>query len=211
MGIILTIIFVSSAAVGCSGKKSHADEACISIVDFSSNDLLISGNYDEMIQRMGRPLKQFEQEFVKKDKSGKNMPISIPMIHYNGATYCQRGDSVQLVFIDLRKRGGQLKLELGDGASLSLDSSTLCDTFYDYMDAQFYREDHLKAIPDEEKLSFDPHYNVDGLYYVIAFSCNNDTDSPAYITPVFLPQTRQLWYIEFSPFDSKGLYRKIVK
>lgn len=209
--IILLIVLVSLAATGCSDKKRHADNPYISVVNFASDDLLVCGSYNDLIQRMGPPTKQYVRKMQNEDATGEKTIVSVPMLQYGGVVYCRRDDSVQLTFIDLQKCGKQLTFQLDDAPPLSLDSTTLCDTFYDYLDAQLYHDDHLKAIPDEEKLSFEPHYNVDGLYYAVSFcsNCNNAT-RPS-ITPVFLPQTRKLWYIEFSPFDSRGLYRKTKK
>ena len=127
---------------------------------------------------------------------------------YDGVEYSRLNDSVQLSFIDLRKTGARLTLQAGDGPRMIIDSNTLCDDFYRYINTYVDTSYDINSWPDEEKLTFDPHYQTDGLFFAVGFL--TDTTDPLnspLIMPVFTRHDRQLWYIEFPPLDMRGIFR----
>ena len=127
---------------------------------------------------------------------------------YDGISYIRRGDSVQLVFVDIRKSGVKLTLQTGGGQPLTLDSNSLCDDFYAYMGKYVFPGNDFNGLPDEEKTSFESYYVTGDWVYTIGFVCDTiDKKHGLLIMPVYTLQDKRLWYIEFSAVDMGGLYR----
>ena len=186
-------------------QNVNAPKGYLSVADFSSDDIIVMGTYDELISRMGEPERYCDRYALPKVKDSL---IYIPGMCYDGISYIRRGDSVQLAFVDFRKSGVKLTLQTGGGDPLELDSNSLCDDFYSYMGNYVFPGNDFNSLPDAYKMSFDVYYMTEGSYYCLGFVC--DTIEKKYsflIMPVFTPQDKRLWYIEFSSVDMGGLYR----
>ena len=199
------VSFVAMTACKSWQQNENAPKGYLSVADFSSDDIIVIGTYDELISRKGEPERYSDRFAASKVKDSL---IYIPGLFYDGISYIRRGDSVQLAFVDFRKSGVKLTLQTGGGQPLTLDSNSICDDFYAYMGKYVFPGNDFNNLPDTDKMSFDAYYMTEGLYYCMGFV--SDTIEKRYsalITPVFTPQDKRLWYIEFSPVDMGGLYR----
>lgn len=186
-------------------QKENAPKGYLSVADFSSDDIIVMGTYDELISRMGEPERYSDRYAASKINDSL---IYIPGLFYDGISYLRRGDSVQLGFVDFRKRGVKLTLQTGGGQPLMLDSNSLCDDFYDYMGKYVFPGNDFTSLPDTEKMSFDAYYLTEGWFYCMGFVSDTiDKKHSALITPVYTSQDKRLWYIEFPAVDMGGLYR----
>lgn len=206
--LMLCAAMVALAAMtACKSRQQNENghKGYLSIADFSSDEIIVMGTYDELIAKMGEPKQYSDSGCIAKCN---NTNASIPMMYYSGISYFRKGDSVQLAFVDFRKSAAKLTLQIGDGKPLTIDSNTVCDDFYAYLDQFVFADGSSSTLPDEERMSFDAHYMTDGLYYALGVPC--DTIDKKYgniITPVFTPGDKRLWYIEFGTVDMGGLYR----
>lgn len=189
-----------------SGKQNgNVPKGFLSVADFSSDDIIVMGTYEELVNKMGKPEKFLDTYAVAKIKDSS---IRISRISYDGITYIRHNDSVQLSFVDFRRSCVKLTLQIGNGEPLTIDSNTLCDEFYAYMDKYVLPDGDCLTLPDEDKMSFEGHYMTDGMYYALGFVSDTlDKRHSNYIFPIFTPQDKRLWYIEFSIVDMGGLYR----
>ena len=186
-------------------QNENKPKKYLSVADFSSDDLIVMGTYDELIAKMGEPEHYSDSGCVAK-RNGTN--VYIPVMYYPGVSYIRKDDSVQLFFVDFRISAAKLTLQIGDAKPLTIDSNTLCDDFYAYMDRFVFADGNSSTLPDEERMSFDVHYMTDGLYYVLGFQCDTiDKRHGNVIRPVFTPDDKRLWYMEFGAIDMDGLYR----
>ena len=186
-------------------QKENAPKGFLSVVDFSSDDIIVTGTYDELIAKMGEPKHYSNSGCIAKCNDTNAI---IPLLFYDGINYIRKGDSVQLFFVDFRKLGVSLTLKIGDGEPLTIDSNTVCDDFYAYMDQFVFADGNSSILPDEDRMSFDSYYMTEGLYYELGFPCDTiDKRHGNIITPVFTPGDKRLWYMEFGAVDMGGLYR----
>ena len=177
----------------------------LSVADFSSDDLIVMGTYDELIAKMGEPEHYSDTGCIAKCN---DTSIYIPVMYYPGVSYIRKDDSVQLFFVDFRKSAAKLTLQIGDVNPLTIDSNTVCDDFYAYMDQFVFADGNSSTLPDEERMSFDAYYMTEGLYYALGFPCDTiDKRFGNIITPIFTPGDKRLWYIDFGAVDMGGLYR----
>lgn len=177
----------------------------LSVADFSSDDIIVMGTYDELIAKMGEPEHYSDRGCIAKYN---DTDAFIPVMYYSGLSYYRKGDSVQLSFVDFRKSAAKLTLQIGDGNPLTIDSNTVCDDFYAYMDQFVFADGNSSTLPDKERMSFDAHYMTEGLYYALGFPCDTiDKRFGNIITPIFTPGDKRLWYIDFGAVDMGGLYR----
>lgn len=202
--VMLALVAMTACKSGT--QNENAPKGFLSVTDFSSNDIIVMGTYDELVAKMGEPVKYSNSIIIA--KMNCDTLTHIPGIFYDGISYIRRGDSVQLHFVDFRKCGAELTLQTGGGRPMKIDSNTLCDDFYAYMDKYVFPDGDCQTLPDKEKMSFDAHYMTEGMCYALEFV--SDTLDKHYvhaIAPVFTPQDKRLWYIEFSAVDMRGLYR----
>ena len=193
--------------VACkSGQQNgNTPKEYLSVADFSSDDIIVMGTYDELIAKMGEPEHYSDRGCIAKCN---DTDAFIPVMYYSGLSYYRKGDSVQLSFVDFRKSTVKLTLQIGDGNPLTIDSNTVCDDFYAYMDQFVFADGNSSTLPDEERMSFDAHYMTEGLYYALGFPCDTiDKRFGNIITPIFTPGDKRLWYIDFGAVDMGGLYR----
>ena len=191
----------------CKGglQNENKPKNYLSVADFSSDELIVMGTYDELIAKMGEPEHYSDKGCIAKCNDTN---AYIPMMYYPGISYIRKDDSVQLFFVDFRKSAAKLTLQIGDGNPLTIDSNTVCDDFYAYMDQFVFADGNSSTLPDEERMSFDAHYMTDGLYYELGFPCDTiDKRFGNVISPVFTPDDKRLWYMEFGAVDMDGLYR----
>lgn len=185
--------------------NGNTPKGYLSVADFSSDDIIVMGTYDELISRMGEPERCSDRYATYKIKDSL---IYIPGMFYDGISYIRRGDSVQLAFVDFRKSGVKLTLQTGGGQPLTLDSNSLCDDFYAYMGKYVFPGNDFNNLPDENKISFESHYLIEDRVYTMGFVCDTiDKNHSLLIMPVYTIMDKRLWYIEFSVIDMGGLYR----
>ena len=205
---MLCVLIVALAAMtACKSglQNENTPKEYLSVADFSSDDIIVMGTYDELLAMMGEPEHYSDIGCIAKCNDTN---ASIPVMYYSGISYFRKGDSVQLSFVDFRKSAAKLTLQIGNGKPLTIDSNTVCDDFYAYMDQFVFADGNSSTLPDEERMSFDAHYMTDGLYYELGFPCDTiDKKYSNIITPVFTPDDKRLWYIEFDAVDMGGLYR----
>lgn len=202
--VVAVALTMTSACKSCL-QEAAAPKGYLSVADFSSDEIIVMGTYDELIAKMGEPEHCSDSGCVAKCN---NTSVYIPVMYYPGISYIRKDDSVQLFFVDFHISAAKLTLQIGDAKPLTIDSNTLCDDFYAYMDKFVFADGNSSTLPDEERMSFDVHYMTDGLYYVLGFPC--DTIDKRYsnvIRPVFTPSDKRLWYMEFGAVDMDGLYR----
>ena len=193
------------AACKSGQQNGNTPKEYLSVADFSSDDIIVMGTYDELIAKMGEPEHCSDSGCVAKCN---DTSVYIPVMYYPGIWYIRKSDSVQLFFVDFRKSGVKLTMQTGGGELLTLDSNSLCDDFYAYMDQFVFADGNSSTLPDEERMSFDVHYMTDGIYYVLGYPCDAiDKRHGNVIRPVFTPDDKRLWYIEFGAVDMGGLYR----
>ena len=186
-------------------QEGNVPKEYLSVADFSSDELIVMGTYDELIAKMGEPEHYSDSGCIAKCNDTN---AYIPVMYYPGISYIRKDDSVQLFFVDFRISGAKLTLQIGDAKPLTIDSNTICDNFYAYMDRFVFADGNSSTLPDEERMSFDVHYMTDGLYYVLGFPCDTiDKRHGNVIRPVFTPDDKRLWYMEFGAIDMDGLYR----
>ena len=186
-------------------QEGNVPKEYLSVADFSSDDLIVMGTYDELIAKMGEPEHYSDSGCIAKCNDTN---AYIPVMYYPGISYIRKDDSVQLFFVDFRISAAKLTLQIGDAKPLTIDSNTICDNFYAYMDRFVFADGNSSTLPDEERMSFDVHYMTDGLYYVLGFPCDTiDKRHGNVIRPVFTPDDKRLWYMEFGAIDMDGLYR----
>ena len=127
--IVCTAMLVIAALTACKNGQSNenAPKGYLSVADFSSDDIIVMGTYDELLSKMGEPKRSTDRFTMYRMNDSL---INIPGILYDGISYIRRGDSVQLAFVDIRKSGVKLTLQTGGGQPLTLDSNSLCDDFY---------------------------------------------------------------------------------
>ena len=205
--LVCAAIILLGAMTACkSGKQNvNVPKGFLSVADFSSDDIIVMGTYEELVNKMGKPEKFLDTYAfaIIKDSS-----IRISGISYDGITYIRHNDSVQLSFVDFRRSCVKLTLQIGNGDPLTIDSNTLCDEFYAYMDKYVLPDGDCLTLPDEDKMSFEGHYMTDGMYYALGFVSDTlDKRHSNTIVPVFTSQDKRLWYIEFPVVDMGGLYR----
>ena len=187
-------------------QEGNVPKGYLSVADFSSDELIVMGTYDELIAKMGEPEHYSDSGCVA--KCNDDTKAIIPVMFYPGISYIRKDDSVQLFFVDFRISGAQLALRIGDEKPLAIDSNTVCDDFYAYMDRFVFADGNSSTLPDEERMAYDVHYMTDGIYYVLGFPCDTiDKRHGNVIRPVFTPDDKRLWYIEFGAIDMDGLYR----
>lgn len=202
--VVAVALTMTSACKSCL-QEAAAPKGYLSVADFSSDEIIVMGTYDELIAKMGEPEHYSERGCVAKCN---DTSVYIPVMYYPGIWYIRKSDSVQLFFVDFRISDAKLTLQIGDAKPLTIDSNTLCDDFYAYMDKFVFADSNSSTLPDKERMAFDVHYMTDGLYYVQGFSCDTiDKKFGNIICPVFTPDDRRLWYIEFGAVDMDGLYR----
>ena len=192
---------------GCKGglQNENKPKNYLSVADFSSDELIVMGSYDELIAKMGEPEHYSDRGCIAKCNDTN---AYIPVMYYSGISYYRKGESVQLSFVDFRISGAKLTLQIGDGNPLTIDSNTVCDDFYAYMDQFVFADGKCSTLPDEERMSFDAYYMTEGLYYALGFPCDTiDKRFSNIITPIFTPGNKRLWYIDFGAVDMGGLYR----
>lgn len=209
--ILLALVVLCLAIVGCQNAEKQAivPSGFLSVADFSSDDIVVLGTYDQVVARLGEPDYPTDMRYHPKFWDDSSW-IRVIGFGYESVEYSRLNDSVQLSFIDLRKTGARLTLQAGDGPRMIIDSNTLCDDFYRYINTYVDTSYDINSWPDEEKLTFDPHYQTDGLYFALGFP--TDTTDPMnspLIMPVFTRHDRRLWYIEFPPLDMRGIFRDI--
>lgn len=193
------------AACKSGQQNKNKPKNYLSVADFSSDDLIVMGTYDELIAMMGEPEHYSDRGCIAKCN---DTDAFIPVMYYSGLSYYRKGDSVQLSFVDFRKSAAKLTLQIGDGNPLTIDSNTVCDDFYAYMDQFVFADGNSSTLPDKERMSFDAHYMTEGLYYALGFPCDTiDKRFGNIITPIFTPGDKRLWYIDFGAVDIGGLYR----
>ena len=193
------------AACKSGQQNGNTPKEYLSVADFSSDDIIVMGTYDELIAKMGEPEHCSDSGCVAKCN---DTSVYIPVMYYPGIWYIRKSDSVQLFFVDFRKSGVKLTMQTGGGEPLTLDSNSLCDDFYAYMDQFVFADGNSSTLPDEERMSFDVHYMTDGIYYVLGYPCDTiDKRHGNVIRPVFTPGDKRLWYIDFGAVDMDGLYR----
>ena len=205
--IVCTAMLVIAALTACKNGQSNenAPKGYLSVADFSSDDIIVMGTYDELLSKMGEPKRSTDRFTMYRMNDSL---INIPGILYDGISYIRRGDSVQLAFVDIRKSGVKLTLQTGGGQPLTLDSNSLCDDFYAYMGKYVFLGNDFNSLPDEAKTSFESHYSTGDWVYTIGFVCDTiDKKHGLLIMPVYTLQDKRLWYIDFSPVDMGGLYR----
>lgn len=187
-------------------QEGNVPKEYLSVADFSSDETIVMGTYDELIAKMGEPEHYSDSGCVA--KCNDDTKAIIPVMFYPGISYIRKDDSVQLFFVDFRISGAQLALRIGNEKPLAIDSNTVCDDFYAYMDKFVFADGNSSTLPDEERMAFDVHYMTDGLYYVLGFPCDTiDKRHGNVIRPVFTPDDKRLWYMEFGAIDMDGLYR----
>lgn len=207
--MLCAVMLALVAMVSCKNRtqNENAPKGFLSVTDFSSNDIIVMGTYEELVAKMGEPVK-CSNHITIIDEMNSDTLTPIPGIYYDGISYIRRGDSVQLHFVDFRKCGAELTLQAGGGRPMKIDSNTLCDDFYAYMDKYVFPDGDSQTLPDKEKMTFDAHYMTEGMYYALEFVSDTLDKHHFYgIAPVFTPQDKRLWYIEFSAVDMRGLYR----
>ena len=186
-------------------QEGNVPKEYLSVADFSSDETIVMGTYDELIAKMGEPEHCSDSGCVAKCN---NTSVYIPVMYYPGISYIRKDDSVQLFFVDFRISAAKLTLQIGDAKPLTIDSNTVCDDFYAYMDKFVFADGNSSTLPDEERMAYDVHYMTDGLYYVLGFPCDTiDKRHGNVIRPVFTPSDKRLWYMEFGAVDMDGLYR----
>ncbi len=202
--LLCTVVLAIGMMTACKGGQQNEDapKGYLSVADFSSDDIIVMGTYDELLSKMGEPKRSTDRFSMYRRNDSL---VNIPGMFYDGISYIRRGDSVQLVFVDIRKSGVKLTLQTGGGQPLTLDSNSLCDDFYAYMGKYVFPGNDFNNLPDEEKTSFETHYMIEDWVYTIGFVC--DTIENLLIMPVYTLQDKRLWYIDFSPVDMGGLYR----
>lgn len=206
--LVCAAIILLGAMTACkSGKQNvNVPKGFLSISDFSSDDIIVMGTYEELVNKMGKPEKYSDTYAysIIKDSS-----IRISGISYDGITYIRHNDSVQLSFVDLRRSSVKLTLQISGGEPLTIDSNTLCEDFYAYMDKYVFSGGNYHILSDEDKMSFfEGHYMTEGKYYALGFVSDTlDKRHSNTIVPVFTSQDKRLWYIEFPVVDMGGLYR----
>ena len=186
-------------------QEGNVPKEYLSVSDFSSDELIVMGTYDELIAKMGEPEHYSDSGCVAKCN---DTSVYIPAMYYPGIWYIRKSDSVQLFFVDFRISAARLSLRIGNEKPLAIDSNTVCDDFYAYMDKFVFADGNSSTLPDEERMAYDVHYMTDGIYYALGFPC--DTIDKRYgnvIRPVFTPDDKRLLYIEFGAVDMDGLYR----
>lgn len=205
--IVCTAMLVIAALTACKNGQpnENAPKGYLSVADFSSDDIIVMGTYDELLSKMGEPKRSTDRFTMYRMNDSL---INIPGMFYDGISYIRRGDSVQLAFVDIRKSGVKLTLQTGGGQPLTLDSNSLCDDFYAYMGKYVFLGNDFNSLPDEAKTSFESHYSTGDWVYTIGFVCDTiDKKHGLLIMPVYTLQDKRLWYIDFSPVDMGGLYR----
>ena len=205
--ILGAMVFALGMMAACKSgqQEGNVPKEYLSVADFSSDELIVMGTYDELIAKMGEPEHYSDSGCVAK-RNGTS--VYIPLMQYPGISYIRKSDSVQLFFVDFRMSGTKLSLRIGNEKPLTVDSNTVCDDFYAYMDKFVFADGNSSTLPDEERMAYDVHYMTDGLYYALGFPC--DTIDKRYgnvIRPVFTPSDKRLWYMEFGAVDMDGLYR----
>ena len=83
---------------GLENEKTH--KKYLSVADFSSDDIIVMGTYDELIAKMGEPEHYSERGCIAKCNDTN---ACIPVMYYSGLSYYRKGNSVQLSFVDFRK------------------------------------------------------------------------------------------------------------
>ena len=201
--VMLAIIALTTCKNGQQNK--NAPKGYLSVADFSSDDIIVMWTYDELLTKMGEPIRYTDSLVMYRRNDSL---INIPGMFYDGISYIRRGDSVQLAFVDFRKSGVKLTLQTGGGQPLMLDTNSLCDDFYAYMGKYVFPGNDFNGLPDEEKTSFESYYVTGDWVYTIGFVCDTiDKKHSLLIMPVYTLQDKRLWYIEFSAVDMGGLYR----
>ena len=207
MMIVCAAMLAIGMMTACKNGQSNenAPKGYLSVADFSSDDIIVMGTYDELLSKMGEPKRSTDRFTMYRMNDSL---INIPGMFYDGISYIRRGDSVQLAFVDIRKSGVKLTLQTGGGQPLTLDSNSLCDDFYAYMGKYVFLGNDFNSLPDEAKTSFESHYSTGDWVYTIGFVCDTiDKKHGLLIMPVYTLQDKRLWYIDFSPVDMGGLYR----
>lgn len=207
MMIVCAAMLAIGMMTACKNGQpnENAPKGYLSVADFSSDDIIVMGTYDELIAKMGEPEHYSDSGCIAKCNDTNAF---IPVMYYSGISYYRKGDSVQLSFVDFRISGAKLTLQIGDAKPLTIDSNTICDDFYAYMDRFVFADGNSSTLPDEERMSFDVHYMTDGIYYVLGYPCDTiDKRHGNVIRPVFTPGDKRLWYIDFGAVDMDGLYR----
>ena len=112
--LILCAAMVALAAMtACKSRQQNENghKGYLSIADFSSDEIIVMGTYDELIAKMGEPEQYSDSGCIAKCN---NTNASIPMMYYSGISYFRKGDSIQLAFVDFRKSAAKLTLQIGD-------------------------------------------------------------------------------------------------
>lgn len=81
------------AACKSGQQNGNTPKEYLSVADFSSDDIIVMGTYDELIAKMGEPEHYSDSGCIAKCNGTS---VYIPLMQYPGISYIRKSDSVQL-------------------------------------------------------------------------------------------------------------------
>ena len=132
---LLTLLL---ASCGTLRHAHHHDDnerheaPIVSLADMRCDGLLLVGTYDELVARMGNPkgANPHIQRFMVVEGENRQ-PVDFPVttLVYDNIYYVQKGDSVQLYYVDLETSGVDITLP-SDMGGMVLSAATTFEDFH---------------------------------------------------------------------------------
>lgn len=180
----------------------------ISVAELQSDDLLLTGTYDELMARQGQPHGKDQwlipiHLYGEDSDQSKDTLIEIPMtfLSFDHLGYILYGDSIQLYFIDIAASGATLVLQDGkDG--LTLNSSTTLEELY-YRN-YYYEEFVQEGFTIENALHMSPYESGEYMFYIPSAQPFGGIMPN---TDLCFDKDKRLIQIHFNYFNRGGIFR----
>ena len=208
---VLLIVVFTSCKDNTKAYKNAPEIESVSQADMVSDEVLLLGTYDELVARLGEP-ENGEQEDVicRFTEDGVSKVLKCPhvMLYYDNYYYVQKGDSVQLLYINLDATGATLTLPEDKGGPLVLNSKTSFEEFY-------YRMPNLEELEAEgcsqESFRFGNYMTQDDTELGYRLSIPSElpvVDTTCGISSdYYFGQNKKLKWVYFTELCRHGLFR----
>ncbi len=175
----------------------HSPFEIVTLDDFSSDNLIIKGTYNDIISSYGIPKKKVDFKYTIHNEA-QNDTIECTYIAYENHSYVCYKDSVQLDFVDLKRSHYTLRLK-----DIHLDANTDASILVWYL----YLIGKGNIIGPEGELfsHIEGHYCTYNKVKILCLGCTHDMGRPISICFSDSLLDKRLWYIEFPIIIPHGI------
>ena len=187
------------------GSNAQNPRKAISMFDVKPQGLMIVGPYSQLIKQYGEPNNRFfskinpiNKQCIKHDidVAPKNQVLCEYLV-YDAYEYIHIGDSVQLVFIDIRKTDFPLMIE-----NIPITKTMTQNEFLDIARQNGLWSDSLSCYYIG---TIDSHYYTDTDVMCYGIDIKEDPYSTVLITFYNQKKDKRIWWIEFPIMRLNGI------